>query len=152
MKCPACDGELSFVGFAGISLKRCASGCGGVWFDSGELDRFDEKRESLPPGGIVPIKNSNVVIDRNKARCCPRCTNQTLAQHFYDQQNQIEVDQCLGCGGIWLDIGELDQVRDQNTATNSRMAIIERYTDRYRDSINRGEVPKRVAAVFKLLF
>lgn len=37
---------------------------------------------------------------------CPKCGESLKARSF----QKIEIDQCNGCGGIWLDAGELDQV------------------------------------------
>lgn len=37
---------------------------------------------------------------------CPRCGNQ--ANPF--QKHGIQIDVCSGCGGVWLDRGELDKL------------------------------------------
>lgn len=37
---------------------------------------------------------------------CPKCGGSLKARSF----QKIEIDQCNGCGGIWLDPGELEQV------------------------------------------
>lgn len=37
---------------------------------------------------------------------CPKCGESLKVRSF----QKIEIDQCNGCGGIWLDAGELDQV------------------------------------------
>ena len=40
---------------------------------------------------------------------CPKCGESLKARSF----QIIEIDQCTGCGGIWLDAGELEQVADK---------------------------------------
>ena len=40
---------------------------------------------------------------------CPKCGESLKARSF----QKIEIDQCTGCGGIWLDAGELEQVADK---------------------------------------
>jgi Zn-finger nucleic acid-binding protein len=40
---------------------------------------------------------------------CPRCTDATLVSR---KINDLEVDLCPQCHGVWLDQGELDQARD----------------------------------------
>jgi Zn-finger nucleic acid-binding protein len=40
---------------------------------------------------------------------CPKCGESLKARKF----QKIEIDQCSGCGGIWLDAGELEQVADK---------------------------------------
>lgn len=37
---------------------------------------------------------------------CPKCGEPLKARSF----QKIEIDQCTGCNGIWLDAGELDHV------------------------------------------
>lgn len=37
---------------------------------------------------------------------CPRCGEPLKARSF----QKIEIDQCTGCNGIWLDAGEMEQV------------------------------------------
>ena len=39
---------------------------------------------------------------------CPKCGG-TLAER---EMHQVKVDVCQECGGLWLDAGELDLVRD----------------------------------------
>jgi Zn-finger nucleic acid-binding protein len=42
---------------------------------------------------------------------CPKCGESLKARSF----QKIEIDQCSGCGGIWLDAGELDQVAEKDS-------------------------------------
>jgi hypothetical protein len=43
----------------------------------------------------------------NAARMrCPKCGEPLKARSF----QKIEIDQCTGCNGIWLDAGEMEQV------------------------------------------
>jgi uncharacterized protein len=37
---------------------------------------------------------------------CPKCGEPLKARSF----QKIEIDQCTGCNGIWLDAGEIEQV------------------------------------------
>jgi len=50
-----------------------------------------------------------------KAIICPRCkTNLVLT---VDQD--IEIDQCPGCKGVWLDHGEFDKLIERTTISSS---------------------------------
>jgi hypothetical protein len=44
---------------------------------------------------------------------CPKCGDTLKARSF----QKIEIDQCGGCGGIWLDAGELEQVAEKDSAS-----------------------------------
>lgn len=43
---------------------------------------------------------------------CPRCGGELKEQ----QVDDVKIDECKDCGGVWLDRGELDQLRRVNTA------------------------------------
>ena len=49
IKCPACGREMEkvFIPSEGINLDICTQGCGGIFFDNRELDKFDEKDEDI---------------------------------------------------------------------------------------------------------
>jgi len=40
---------------------------------------------------------------------CPKCGESLKVRSF----QKIEIDQCAGCGGIWLDAGELEAVAEK---------------------------------------
>jgi hypothetical protein len=43
---------------------------------------------------------------------CPRCGGELKEQHVED----VKIDECRDCHGVWLDPGELDQLRRVNKA------------------------------------
>ena len=43
---------------------------------------------------------------------CPRCGGALKEQHVED----VKIDECQDCQGVWLDRGELDQLRRVNRA------------------------------------
>jgi Zn ribbon nucleic-acid-binding protein len=43
---------------------------------------------------------------------CPRCGADLKER----QAEQVKIDECVECGGVWLDHGELDQLRRVNSA------------------------------------
>ena len=110
MKCPACHKVLAVHFLDDVELDVCQEGCGGIWFDAFELSSVSERiRADVPSAAVEP--NLPVVPDRKRA--CPRCLEVKLQRHFYSNRRQVEVDSCPGCGGIWLDVGELSAVREQ---------------------------------------
>ncbi len=40
-------------------------------------------------------------------RCC-KCGEELQVVHY----GEIEIDRCFGCGGVWLDDGELEKIVD----------------------------------------
>lgn len=78
---------------------------------------------------------------------CPSC-NETLLMSV---RNQVEIDYCPKCRGIWLDRGELDKIIEQSDSAyaqtpDNRQAYTEgRYQDRsdYRDERHGGYRKKK---------
>ena len=113
MKCPACNKELKEIGVSGVKVDVCDGGCGGIWFDSHELKAFDEPHETTGETLLNTARDTSLIIDRSGKIGCPRCQDVTMMKHFFSVKHSVEIDECAACGGIWLDPGELGQIRKQ---------------------------------------
>ena len=49
---------------------------------------------------------------------CPNCDETLLMTH----RNNIEIDYCPSCRGVWLDRGELDKMLDYAASQNAPIA------------------------------
>jgi Zn-finger nucleic acid-binding protein len=128
MKCPACSSSLTAMNINQIEVDVCKGGCGGIWFDQDEIDRFDELSE-LDAGLLDNIqKDPALKIDRNAARPCPRCAGQVLVRQFFDDKNQVEINQCWKCSGIFLDTGELTAIQKQYKTAAERKKALDNYS------------------------
>ncbi len=107
LKCPACDSELNKVSVGNILLDVCQGGCAGVWLDKNELKKINNS--DCKEGCILfkLKKNPNIVVDFDKQRYCPKCSNQKLTENCWKLKEDIIVDICDSCNGLWLDNGEL---------------------------------------------
>ncbi len=79
---------------------------------------------SPPPRAVIPAGSG--------ALSCPRCAGAMQA----DGTNQgVEIDQCVECGGIWLDAGELEAlVRPQQAAASTQApATVRELRERMRE-------------------
>ena len=128
MKCPACETVLSQVTQSGVTVDVCDAGCGGTWFDQSELEKFDESHESagealldLRPKKPVPAAN------RTAKRPCPKCSGIVMTRHYFTIREDIEIDECAACGGIWLDAGELAAIRNEFTTEAERKQAADQY-------------------------
>jgi Zn-finger nucleic acid-binding protein len=114
--CPSCSSSLKESSIENLILDICSDGCGGIWFDMFELKKVDEPSEVLSDELIkLSSKESNLMAssDETLIKMCPCCTDENLIRRSYDIFEQVEVDQCLKCSGIWLDNGEIDLIRSQ---------------------------------------
>ena len=83
----------------------------GIWLDRFELQQVDEEHETAGEPLVMLHPNPNVKVDPSLKRECPRCDGVKLKRHFFSAKRRVEVDECPGCGGYWLDHGELAQIR-----------------------------------------
>lgn len=151
MKCPCCESVLETIQLERFAVDACTSGCGGLWFDSGELEQLDEKQEPLPTSVLRLIPHAQVVIDREKQRNCPKCFSEPLDRHRFDGNYHCEIDSCRSCGGSWIDMGELATIRD----TTDFSAHVERVQQEFLTKLKSSDderLHQRAAALLKLLF
>ena len=102
MLCPKCRkatlAEMQ-VGDVRTAVDQCRS-CGGIWFDRKELEVIMDlaaKDLSIPAAA------------EETRRTCPR-DFENLATFKYPQ-TEVMVDMCRRCEGLWLDGGELTEIR-----------------------------------------
>jgi uncharacterized protein len=130
MRCPACHAELSQVTLAGVTLDACQGGRGGIWFDRGELT-FDPPAALLDEWLDELAAGRTVHVDPAERRHCPRCANSVLMRHFSTATRAVTIDECPTCAGIWLDNGELEQIRSEHvSAADRRRAVVRVFEER----------------------
>ena len=127
MICPACSSEMNEFEAGGIKVDACTHGCGGIWFDQLELMKFDEVHEAAGEELLNIERHSDLTVDLNQRRNCPRCDNMVLMRHFFSPQHQAAVDECPNCAGFWLDPGELATIRSQYETHEEREKAAEEY-------------------------
>ncbi len=128
MKCPACEKLMDQFCTNTIVFESCTSGCGGIWFDRKEIEHFDEPHEELNQQILSLAANPHPKKrDLKKLLDCPVCQSQQLYRQFFDSKNEVEIDLCWGCGGIWFELGELVQIRKQFTTFADRQKAVNEY-------------------------
>ena len=107
MICPACKGPLLQKNVPGMTLDICYGGCGGIWFDAAELERVDGHAAA----SLHTVWNhKNAKRPLTEPRTCPRCPEQVLDRKWFSDAENVEIDQCPHCSGIWLDDGEFSLI------------------------------------------
>ena len=110
MKCPTCKNDLQEKNAGSMTLDVCYGGCGGIWFDSSELNRLTAKAAAtLHSIWQVPVSSKKL----NEPRVCPRCPAMVLERKWFSEFKKVEIDQCPQCGGVWLDAGEFSRIYEE---------------------------------------
>ena len=128
MDCPACGHALSTRTAGELTVDVCDGGCGGVWFDHYELRKVDERAESAGEALLDVPRDPNVVVDPAKRYGCPKCTDGVvMMRHFWSVARKVTIDECPECGGVFLDAGELREIRDLYATEGDRHAAADAY-------------------------
>ena len=121
IKCPACgkDMEKVYIPSEGINIDICTNGCGGIFFDNREFDKFNEEYEDISVI-IEKLKNNKFTpINDEKERTCPHCGGKMI-KNKTAPEGGICVDDCYACGGKFLDYGELEKIRAEFSKDSER--------------------------------
>jgi uncharacterized protein len=112
MICPVCHKDAVIVEFNRIELDYCP-GCGGVWFDAGELDLLMEAGGLGDSRGYLKsVAGAPEAASPEKKRRCPICRSK-MKKAYIDEDRKILIDACPNGDGIWFDGGEVDQLVKQ---------------------------------------
>jgi len=123
MSCPVCGKKMVTQDFGNVLVDVCVKGCKGIWFDWLELRKLNEKHEGFGAALQAALKFPRV-NDSNRPRLkCPKCGIPMYA-HQYPTDKEVNVDECYGCGGFFLDSGEFKEVRDHSMSEAEEKAYL----------------------------
>ena len=121
MQCPVCENAMKEVVAAGVTVEVCADGCGGMWFDRFEIDKFDNSNEQEGLQILEMCESASNSAARGPEKIsCPKCEGQIMRQFLYSAADSVEVDECPSCAGMWLDAGELASIRQKFASEEER--------------------------------
>ena len=158
MECPACKRQLQEMTAGDVTVDVCKGGCGGIWFDSHELKKFDEPHEEAGEVLLDVERDEGLQVDHSQRRSCPHCHDVVMMRHFFSIKREVELDECPGCGGMWLDAGELGNIRGLYGSEEERKQAAKEYFDEvFGEKLDEmrteteGRTLNRVANVMKFL-
>jgi len=108
-KCPNCSVSLTKINLDGVDLDTCPQ-CAGIYFDTGELQKLKNKPNAWAEieAKVMPRGDEIKMLEaRPKLKTCPACSNPMMPYKFL-YTSEIILDECDGCGGVWVDDNELD--------------------------------------------
>jgi len=124
MNCPKCCGKLQEKYLEKVKVDVCYI-CEGIWFDTGELEEVikrDAKNFSFIDVGRDEFDGKEIqgleeAVDKKTGEC-PRCEDGVLlVQEKHEGKESVNIDVCPKGHGLWLDGGEILQLR-QRTLVN----------------------------------
>ena len=146
MKCPACGNQLKEMDVEDVKVDVCDGGCGGIWFDNFEIDKFDEPHE--PAGALLQsiVRDESITVDRSKKRNCPRCEDIVMMRHCFSTKQEVEIDECASCVGIWLDYGELQKIRNLFKTEEERKQAADQQLTQMLEELEQAESESKIGS------
>jgi Zn-finger nucleic acid-binding protein len=87
-------------------VDRCPN-CEGIWFDRTELGHLLDSQEEA----VQPLMKGEDTDDKNRVLgACPR-DGAKMLRVLSARNNEIVIDSCVACKGIWLDGGEFRRIK-----------------------------------------
>ncbi len=116
LRCPACDELATAHNVGGLAMHVCA-GCGGVWFGSNQLKRVLAQGAGALDElmGFEPVESH--ASRKHTMMNCPECQI-PLHSNLVAGANNVSVDTCYACGGLFLTsdgLARLDEQCHQST-------------------------------------
>lgn len=150
--CPACGNNMarSKCDVSGLEIDSCYI-CQGIWFDRDELRRFFSSevlsRKFTLNQFKVKVKEETLLPERK----CPRCEGELLEEI---QLNDLSVDECKSCRGIWLDSGEINRLLEmhEEKELKGRHETVKQIKRGKFDQTAIGQVGRLVGMVFTEFF
>ncbi len=127
MNCPACGNAMTEMKAGEITVNACKGGCGGIWFDEWELQKVDHRSQSAGEALLDIPRDPAVKVDMDARRHCPRDPKMVLMRHFFSVDRKVTVDECPECAGVFLDPGELREIRSEFATDEERHKAADAY-------------------------
>ncbi len=109
-RCPRCKVPTQRMAYEGVDVRMCGE-CGGYWVEPMSLKAIANKRHTEWTEAVK--ERFLELADRSNATeklVCLSCAK-TMVKEQFKEWDDIVIDLCRGCGGIWLDPGELEKIQ-----------------------------------------
>ena len=122
MYCPRTNTPLEPLLVGGITVFTSAQG--GVFFDNSQIFKFSSPE--LKHGQVLLKHLSNYTENEGDVSMrvnCPKCPSIVMMRRFFSPLKVVEIDECPGCAGIWLDSGELAKIHENHLTPKERKLL-----------------------------
>jgi Zn-finger nucleic acid-binding protein len=107
-RCPLCRTQVGLIKYEGVPIYNCGT-CGGHWLTPNKLDVILARRDVVMPEPVqrrmIEIANESNSSQRLWCWTCGR----EMVKEAFKHWDEIQIDRCTKCGGVWLDRGELEK-------------------------------------------
>jgi len=111
LRCPRHSRPQELEKLLGDAEGFTCNRCGGIFFTAGELDRLSAPHRGNIEYTTVDL-DSFAHTDRFGPASCP-LDGVEMKKVSFNIYTDIILDYCPGCGGFWLDGGELERINGE---------------------------------------
>ena len=123
MKCPRTRTPLKKVSVGKVPV-YISEACGGVLFENQMLKSFECPNDKRGKALATHLSQFHSELADLKERVsCPLCIDTVMLRRFYSPLHAVEIDECPGCGAIWLDTGELEKLQSLMLSEKDRAIL-----------------------------
>ncbi|MBH0036538.1 zf-TFIIB domain-containing protein [Pseudoalteromonas sp. NZS71_1] len=122
MLCPRTNASLEPLLIGGITVYTSVQG--GVFFDNSQIFKFSSP--ALKHGQVLLKHLSNYIEGEGDVSMrvnCPKCPSIVMMRRYFSPLKVVEIDECPGCAGIWLDSGELAKIHENHLTPKERKLL-----------------------------
>jgi len=121
LRCPRTGSAMRPICVDGITVD-VSEGCGGLWFDNYEIQKFDDACEPHGAALLAIIATMEKPVDTRPRLQSPIDDSVTMMRRHFSPAQKIVIDECPASGGVWLDPGELQIIRELFENADDRQA------------------------------
>ena len=123
MQCPRTATVLKKINVGNVPV-YISEACGGVLLENYSLEKFECGKGKRGEALTKHLSQFHAELMNIKERVnCPLCENTVMLRRFYSPLHIVEIDECPGCGAIWLDTGELAKLQSLMLNKQSRAML-----------------------------
>jgi Zn-finger nucleic acid-binding protein len=138
--CPKCGvgmnrREVAVFG-PNIDIDVCPK-CEGLWLDKGEIKKLIKNKK------LTDYLTKDIGTQSKSKLICPRCGGLM----DIETADEVEVDVCLTCNGVWLDKGELQDL-EAKSKTRFKGDDTDKAVERWEEHVKRSRRGSFLSRIF----
>ncbi|MBF7074451.1 zf-TFIIB domain-containing protein [Glaciecola sp. MH2013] len=111
MECPRSKTPLKKINVGKVPV-YVSEQCGGVFLESSTLSLFECPTSERGQALVNHLSQfHDDTLDLSCRISCPSCADTVMLRRYHSPLHVVEIDECPGCGAIWLDTGELSKLQ-----------------------------------------
>lgn len=140
--CPRTGAPLRRVPLGEVDL-YISEGCGGVWLSKHALEhvKFDDPEAAEELTTLLERYHREPEDPEARLRS-PEAPDVVMMRRYYSPKRKVEIDECAATGGIWLDPGDLAELRARYPTREERERVGEDFIE---EVLGSPEVPEAFA-------